>query len=268
LDAIARETAPATAREVIAIRHLSKTYGGAGSGVVALSDIDCAVADGEFLSIVGPSGCGKSTLLKILAGLLQASGGQALLNGSPIQGARKDIGVVFQSPVLFPWRSVLGNVLLPVDVQQLGRDKMTARAMDLLKLVGLDGFEHRYPWELSGGMQQRVALVRALIHDPALLLMDEPFGALDAMTREQMNVELQRIWMERRKTVVFITHSTSEAVFLGDRVMVMTPRPGKIGDLFAVDLPRPRALDVMTTEKFGVYVRRIRQSLNAGGGLE
>jgi NitT/TauT family transport system ATP-binding protein len=175
---------------------------------------------------------------------------------------------VFQSPVLFPWRSVLGNVLLPVDVQKLGRETMTGRAMDLLALVGLTGFEHRYPWELSGGMQQRVALVRALIHDPALLLMDEPFGALDAMTREAMNVELQRIWMERRKTVVFITHSTSEAVFLADRVMVMTPRPGKIADLFEVDLPRPRALDVMTTEKFGVYVRRIRKALNAGGGLE
>ena len=261
------EAAPVAARDVIAIRHLSKTYGRA-DGVVALSDIDCAVADGEFLSIVGPSGCGKSTLLKILAGLLRASGGEALLNGSPIEGPRKDIGVVFQSPVLFPWRSVLGNVLLPVDVQQLGRDRMTARAMDLLKLVGLEGFEHRYPWELSGGMQQRVALVRALIHDPALLLMDEPFGALDAMTREAMNVELQRIWMERRKTVVFITHSTTEAVFLADRVLVMTPRPGKIGDLFTVDLPRPRALDVMTTEKFGVYVRRIRNALNAGGGLE
>jgi NitT/TauT family transport system ATP-binding protein len=135
-------------------------------------------------------------------------------------------------------------------------------------LVGLDGFEHRYPWELSGGMQQRVALVRALIHDPALLLMDEPFGALDAMTREAMNAELQRIWLERRKTVVFITHSTSEAVFLADRVMVMTPRPGKIGDLFAVDLPRPRTLDMMTTEAFGTYVRRIRKALNAGGGLE
>ena len=170
--------------------------------------------------------------------------------------------------MLFPWRSVLGNVLLPVDVQKLGREKMTKSALDLLKLVGLDGFEHRYPWELSGGMQQRVALVRALIHDPALLLMDEPFGALDAMTREAMNAELQRIWLERRKTVVFITHSTSEAVFLADRVMVMTPRPGKIGDLFEVDLPRPRTLDVMTTEKFGVYVRRIRKALNAGGGLE
>jgi len=159
-------------------------------------------------------------------------------------------------------------VLLPVDVQQLGREKMQQRAFDLLNMVGLKDFEHRYPWELSGGMQQRVALVRALIHNPAILLMDEPFGALDALTREAMNVELQRIWMESRKTVVFITHSTSEAVFLGDRVMVMTPRPGKVEDMLEIDLPRPRSLDVMTTEKFGTYVRRIRKSLNAGGGLE
>jgi NitT/TauT family transport system ATP-binding protein len=262
------QNARAVAREVIAIRHLSKVYGGRGGNVTALSDIDCTIGDGEFMSIVGPSGCGKSTLLKILAGLLQRSGGEALLNGTPIDGPRKDIGVVFQSPVLFPWRTVLGNVLLPVDVQQLGREKMQQRALDLLNLVGLKEFEHRYPWELSGGMQQRVALVRALIHDPAILLMDEPFGALDALTREAMNVELQRIWMESRKTVVFITHSTSEAVFLGDRVMVMTPRPGKVEDMLEIDLPRPRSLDVMTTEKFGTYVRRIRKSLNAGGGLE
>ena len=262
------QNARAVAREVIAIRHLSKVYGGRGGNVTALSDIDCTIGDGEFMSIVGPSGCGKSTLLKILAGLLQRSGGDALLNGTPIDGPRNDIGVVFQSPVLFPWRTVLGNVLLPVDVQKLGREKMQQRALDLLNLVGLKDFEHRYPWELSGGMQQRVALVRALIHDPALLLMDEPFGALDALTREAMNVELQRIWMESRKTVVFITHSTSEAVFLGDRVMVMTPRPGKVEDMLEIDLPRPRSLDVMTTEKFGVYVRRIRKSLNAGGALE
>ena len=262
------QNARAVARDVIAIRHLSKVYGGRGGNVTALSDIDCTIGDGEFMSIVGPSGCGKSTLLKILAGLLQRSGGEALLNGTPIDGPRKDIGVVFQSPVLFPWRSVLGNVLLPVDVQKLGREKMQQRALDLLNLVGLKDFEHRYPWELSGGMQQRVALVRALIHDPAILLMDEPFGALDALTREAMNVELQRIWMESRKTVVFITHSTSEAVFLGDRVMVMTPRPGKVEDMLEIDLPRPRSLDVMTTEKFGTYVRRIRKSLNAGGGLE
>lgn len=254
--------------DVITVRRLSKRYGNRADAILALKDIDFTVPDCEFLSIVGPSGCGKSTLLKILAGLLPATDGEAALNGTPIDGPRQDIGVVFQSPVLFPWRSVLGNVLLPADVQRLGRDEMTKRAYDLLKLVGLDGFEKRYPWELSGGMQQRVALVRALIHDPALLLMDEPFGALDAMTRESMNVELQRIWLERRKTVVFITHSTAEAVFLGDRVMVMTPRPGQIGDFFRVDLPRPRALDVMNTEKFGTYVRRIRTVLNAGGGLE
>jgi NitT/TauT family transport system ATP-binding protein len=175
---------------------------------------------------------------------------------------------VFQSPVLFPWRTVLGNVLLPVDVQGLGRERLKAGALELLDLVGLTGFEHRFPWQLSGGMQQRVALVRALIHDPALLLMDEPFGALDALTRETMNVELQRIWMERRKTVVFITHSTSEAVFLGDRVLVMTPRPGRIQDVLEIALPRPRGLEVMNTEAFGVYVRRIRGALNAGGGLE
>jgi NitT/TauT family transport system ATP-binding protein len=253
---------------VIEVGGLSKIYGAGPAAVVALEDIDFSVAGGEFLSIVGPSGCGKSTLLKILAGLLRRSSGEARLNGTPIDGPRKDIGVVFQSPVLFPWRSVLGNVLLPVDVQQLGRERMRQRALDLIGLVGLTGFEHRYPWELSGGMQQRVALVRALIHDPALLLMDEPFGALDALTRESMNVELQRIWLERRKTVVFITHSTAEAVFLADRVLVMTPRPGRIGDLFDVDLPRPRSLDVMTTGDFGAYVRRVRKALNSGGGLE
>jgi NitT/TauT family transport system ATP-binding protein len=265
-----RARAPATgvARDVIAVRQLSKVYGGGAGAVPALRDIDFAVREGEFMSIVGPSGCGKSTLLKILAGLMPASEGEALLNGTPIAGPRRDIGVVFQSPVLFPWRSVLGNVLLPVDVQHLGRERMTAHALELLALVGLTGFEHRYPWELSGGMQQRVALVRALIHDPALLLMDEPFGALDALTREAMNFELQRIWLERRKTVLFVTHSTSEAVFLADRVLVMTQRPGRIGDLLDIQFPRPRSLDVMTTEAFGAHVRRIRAALNAGGGIE
>jgi NitT/TauT family transport system ATP-binding protein len=265
-----RAVAPAAdlARHAIVVRHLSKRYGTADGGVDALHDIDFAVRDGEFMSIVGPSGCGKSTLLKILAGLMPASEGEALLNDVPIAGPRRDIGVVFQSPVLFPWRNVLGNVLLPVDVQRLGRERMTARALDLIKLVGLQGFERRYPWELSGGMQQRVALVRALIHDPALLLMDEPFGALDALTREAMNVELQRIWLERRKTVVFVTHSTAEAVFLADRVLVMTPRPGRIADLLAVDFPRPRSIDIMNTDAFGTHVRRIRGALNAGGGLE
>ena len=256
------------AKDVIAVDHLSLTYGSRTNGVLALSDISFSIADKEFISIVGPSGCGKSTLLKILAGLLPPSEGHASLNGTPIAGARRDIGVVFQTPVLFPWRTVLGNVLLPADVQGLNKEKMRARAMDLIRLVGLEGFENRYPRELSGGMQQRVGIIRALIHDPAILLMDEPFGALDAMTRETMNVELQRIWMESGKTVLFITHSTSEAVYLADRVIVMTARPGKIGDVFDVDLPRPRPLDIMNTEKFGAYVKRIRVALNADGGLD
>jgi NitT/TauT family transport system ATP-binding protein len=257
----------AAGSDVISVRQLSKDYGDGPNAIAALRDIDLTVGEGEFVAIVGPSGCGKSTLLKILAGLLPATG-TAMLNGTPIAGPRRDIGMVFQSPVLFPWRTVIDNALLPVDVQRLGRQRMVGRAKALIGLVGLSGFEHRYPWELSGGMQQRVALVRALIHDPALLLMDEPFGALDALTRESMNVELQRIWLDRRKTVVFVTHSTSEAVFLADRVMVMTARPGRIGDMLKIDLPRPRTLEIMTTEAFGTYVRRIRSGLNAGGGIE
>lgn len=264
----AARAASSVGRDVISVDRLSLTYGKKDTGVLALSDISFSIADGEFISIVGPSGCGKSTLLKILAGLLPPSEGQATLNGTPIKGARRDIGVVFQTPVLFPWRTVLQNVLLPADVQGLDKEKMRKRAMDLVRLVGLEGFENRYPRELSGGMQQRVGIIRALIHDPAILLMDEPFGALDAMTRETMNVELQRIWMDSRKTILFITHSTSEAVYLADRVIVMTARPGKIGDAFKVDLPRPRPLEVMNTEAFGAYVKRIRVALNADGGLD
>jgi NitT/TauT family transport system ATP-binding protein len=256
-----------SATDAISVRRLSLVYGRGQNAVQALRHIDFLVRDGEFVSVVGPSGCGKSTLLKILAGLLPPSEGEADLRGTPIKGPRRDIGVVFQSPVLFPWRNVLGNIMLPADVQRLDRAEMRERALDLLSLVGLLGFEGRYPRELSGGMQQRVGLVRALIHDPAILLMDEPFGALDAMTRETMNVELQRIWMGRRKTVLFITHSIAEAVYLADRVIVMTSRPGRIGDAFRVELPRPRALEVMNTEAFGAYVRRIRSALNAGGGV-
>jgi NitT/TauT family transport system ATP-binding protein len=260
------------AAPVIAVRGLAKHYHGRAGVVVALEAIDFAIAEGEFVAVVGPSGCGKSTLLKVLAGLLSTSAGEALLHDSPITGPRRDIGVVFQSPVLFPWRTVVDNVLLPADVQRLGRAARRGLALDLLDLVGLKDFAARYPWELSGGMQQRVAIVRALIHDPAILLMDEPFGALDAMTREQMNVELQRLWLERRKTVLFITHSIAEAVFLADRVLVMTPRPGRIMDEVTIDLPRPRALDIVNTSGFGAYARRIRACFGttneaAAGGL-
>jgi len=236
--------------------------------VPALERISFSLEEGEFVAVVGPSGCGKSTLLKILAGLLAPSGGSASLRGTPIAGPRRDIGVVFQAPVLFPWRTVLDNVLLPIDVQGLGRERYLGAARDLLALVGLQEFERRYPWELSGGMQQRVAITRALIHDPAMLLMDEPFGALDAMTREHMNLELQRIWMEKKKTVFFITHSIPEAVFLADRLLVMTPRPGRIVDDLRLRMPRPRSLDLMTTPEFGEHTRHIRGLFNVKGGLD
>jgi NitT/TauT family transport system ATP-binding protein len=259
---------PSTTADAIAVRGLSKHYVTRDGRVSALERIAFDVGEGEFVAVVGPSGCGKSTLLKILAGLLPPSGGEAWLRGSPISGPRRDIGVVFQSPVLFPWRTVLDNVLLPVDVQRLGRAGLRATALDLLGLVGLAGFERRYPWELSGGMQQRVALTRALVHDPAMLLMDEPFGALDAMTREHMNLELQRIWLERRKTVLFITHSIPEAVFLADRVLVMSPRPGRILEDVRVDFARPRSLDVTSAVAFGELVRRLRARFQSRGGLD
>jgi len=268
--AAAREARPGwtAADSVIAVRSLAKFYGTQAGALRALEAIDFEIGEGQFVAIVGPSGCGKTTLLKILAGLIPASSGTALLRGTPILGPRRDIGMVFQAPVLFPWRTVLDNVLLPADVQRLDRERLRAVALDLLRLVGLEGFERRYPWELSGGMQQRVAIVRALIHDPAMLLMDEPFGALDAMTREQMNLELQRIWLERRKTVVFITHSIPEAVFLADRVLVMTPRPGRIADTIAIDIARPRSLQVMSTPAFGAYALRVRAHFNVLGRLD
>jgi len=252
----------------IEVAHLTKKYSAGRDTVLALDDIDFSVAEGEFVSIVGPSGCGKTTLLKILAGLLDTTSGKATLRGTPITGPRNDIGVVFQSPVLFPWRSVLDNVMLPVEVQHLDRAGHLQTARELLLLVGLRDFETRYPWELSGGMQQRVAIVRGLIHDPAMLLMDEPFGALDAMTRESMNLELQRIWLERRKTVLFITHSIPEAVFLADRVIVMTPRPGKLRLTEPIRIPRPRTLDAMTLPVFGEHVRQIRACFNSNSGID
>ncbi len=242
---------------VIAVQRLSKSYATRTEPVVALDSIDFAIGDGEFVAVVVPSGCGKSTLLKILAGLSPASSGSAFLRGTPIVGPRRDIGVVFQSPVLFPWRSVLDNVMLPADVQHLDRPRHQRAARELLALVGLAGFERRYPWELSGGMQQRVSIVRALIHDPALLLMDEPFGALDAMTRDDMALELLRIWGEsdlerdQRKTVLFVTHSIGEAVFLSDRVVVMSARPGRIAADLRIDLPRPRTVEARASEAFG-----------------
>ncbi len=254
---------------VIQIRELSKVYRTQkGEPITALASISFAIEEGEFICCVGPSGCGKSTLLKILGGLVRASSGQVLLQGTPIAGPRRDIGIVFQNPVLLPWRTVLQNTLLPVAVQRLDQAKYLPRARALIEMAGLGGFEDKYPFELSGGMQQRNAIIRALIHDPALLLMDEPFGALDAMTREVMNLELQRIWWESRKTVFFITHSIPEAVFLADRVVVLSPRPGRLVEIVTVDLPRPRDLDLMAQPEFGRYVTRIRHHFDLRGGID
>jgi len=254
---------------LIVVSDLEKTYTTKGRALVkALAGISLAIEPGEFVTIVGQSGCGKTTLLKILAGLLARSAGAVVLRGEPVNGPRRDIGIVFQDPVLLQWRTVLGNVMLPVEVLGLDRVAYRRRAMELIRLVGLETFEDKYPHELSGGMRQRVALARALVHDPSLLLMDEPFGALDAMTREFMNLELLRIWQEARKTVVFITHSIPEAVFLADRVVVMSARPGRITEVVRVDLPRPRDLDMMASDDFGVYTRKIRHLFDAKGWLD
>lgn len=254
---------------LIEVRNLSKHYMTRdGNLVTALSDLSFGIDGGEFVSVVGPSGCGKSTLLKILAGILPKSSGEVSLQGTSIERPRQDIGVVFQSPILLPWRTVMHNIMVPVDIQRLDKDKFEEKAYEYINLTGLRGFEHKYPWELSGGMQQRVGICRALIHDPAILLMDEPFGALDAMTREHMNVELLRIWDQSRKTILFITHSVAEAVFLSDRVIVLSQRPGQIVDILDVDLPRPRDPQVMGTDAFGAYTFRIRQHLNTNGALD
>lgn len=253
---------------MISIQKLSKVYRTRGAELTALENLTAEVADGEFVAVVGPSGCGKSTLLKILAGLQKASTGGASVKGTPVDRPRRDIGVVFQSPVLFPWRTVFQNVMLPAVVQRLDMDTHRALASKLLELVGLADFGDRYPRELSGGMQQRVAITRALVNNPSILLMDEPFGALDAMTREHLNVELQRIWLETKKTILFITHSIPESVFLADRVLVMTPRPGRFSDDIVIDLPRPRTLDVMNTPEFGSHVARIRKIFKVSGGID
>jgi NitT/TauT family transport system ATP-binding protein len=254
---------------LIEVRNLTKIYPTRGGGQVpALDDISFQVEEGEFVTVVGPSGCGKSTLLKILAGILARTSGEVTLRGQSVVSPRTDIGVVFQSPVLLPWRTILDNVIVPAQVQKRDIAAHRARAMHLLNLVGLQGFEHHYPYELSGGMQQRVGIGRALVCDPAVLLMDEPFGALDAMTRERMNLELLRIWRESEKTILFVTHSIPEAVLLADRVVVLTARPGRLAKVVEVKLSRPRTIEMMTTDQFGEYASHLRQLLNVKGAVD
>lgn len=252
----------------IDVRRLTKSFSAGAEKLTALEDVSLEVRRGEFVAVVGPSGCGKSTMLKMLTGLMAPSSGEVRIDGRPVTGTRRDVGVVFQAPLLFPWRTVLENVLLPADVQKLDRAAARERALALISLVGLESFRDRYPNELSGGMQQRVSIARALLHDPAILLMDEPFGALDAMTREHMNVELQKLWAAQRKSILFITHSIPEAVFLADRVVVMTPRPGRVAEILEVNLPRPRRLDVMNSPEFGAYVSHIRAHFGSIGVID
>ncbi len=254
---------------LIKVNDLTKTYLTRDGGQVhALDNISFGIEEEEFVTVVGPSGCGKSTMLKILAGILAKTSGNVMLRDQPIDKPRRDIGVVFQSPVLLPWRNVLENVLVPAHIQKRDIPSHRERAMHLLDLVGLQGFEENYPYELSGGMQQRVGIGRALVCDPALLLMDEPFGALDAMTRERMNMELLRIWRESEKTILFVTHSIPEAVLLADKVIVLTSRPGRINEIVEIDLPRPRSIEMVSTEKFGRYSLKLRQLMNAQGGVD
>jgi NitT/TauT family transport system ATP-binding protein len=252
---------------LIQARGLSKTYVTGSGEVTALKSLDFEIYDGEFVSVVGQSGCGKSTLLKVLAGLLPYTAGSVELNGKPLRGPTPQAAVVFQAPVLLPWRTVLDNVLLPSEFRKWPMANYRQSAADLLAMVGLSEFAQRYPFELSGGMQQRTAIVRALVQDPRLLLMDEPFGALDAMTREQMNLELMRIWSKSDKTVIFITHSIAEAIFLSDRVIAMTARPGTIADVITINLPRPRELSVINTDRFGRYAAKLRSLLDAKEGM-
>lgn len=256
-------------RILVHVDDVQKIYASRdGQQLQALKDINLKIREGEFISIVGPSGCGKTTLLKILIGALDRTAGEVILADKHHDGPSREIGVVFQAPVLLPWKTVLENVMVPIEVQRRERKRFEPRARELLAMVGLSGFENRYPSELSGGMQQRVGICRALVHDPSFLLMDEPFGALDAMTRETMNEDLQRIWRESGKTILLVTHSIPEAVYLADRVVVMTPRPGRIVEVIDVDLPRPRTLSMHNTPEFGRHVAAIRRHFNSTGTLD
>jgi NitT/TauT family transport system ATP-binding protein len=249
--------------DVVAIAGVSKVFEAAGGQTRALEDIDLTIAPGEFVSLIGPSGCGKSTLLRLIGDLTAPSAGSITINGKPARQARldRDYGIVFQAPVLFDWRSVQANVALPLEIKGVSGEERDRRVQAMLGLVELRDFAGHYPYQLSGGMQQRVSIARALALEPSILLMDEPFGALDEMTRERMNAEVQRIWQQTGTTVVFVTHSIPEAVFLSSRVVVMSPRPGRIVRIIDVDLPRPRTDDTRETERYFALITEVRETL-------
>ena len=251
---------------VVEIRGVSKQFG----QTTALQGIELEIGEREFVSLIGPSGCGKSTLLRIIGDLIEPSSGTVVVNGKPARQARndRDYGIVFQDPVLYDWRTVAKNVALPLEMARWPRQKRNERVHKMLELVELQGFEGHRPWQLSGGMQQRVSIARALSFDPALLLMDEPFGALDEMTRERLNMELLKIWQASGSTIVFVTHSISEAVFLSTRVVVMSPRPGRISEVIPIDLPQPRAASTREEPRFFEHVTRVREALHLGHDLD
>ncbi len=255
--------------KIVSLSHVDMTFNaGRNHATVALKDINLDIAPGEFISLIGPSGCGKSTLLRLIGDLLQPTGGAILVNGKAARQARldQDYGMVFQAPVLLEWRSILKNIMLPLELRGLSRQEQEQRAHELLKLVELDGFARHYPWQLSGGMQQRAAIARALAIQPKLLLMDEPFGALDEMTRERMNIELQKIWQHTGTTVIFVTHSIAEAVFLSTRIVVMSARPGEILHVTDVNLPTPRTLDTRDHPHFFALETEVREWLRQAKG--
>jgi NitT/TauT family transport system ATP-binding protein len=248
---------------VVAATGIGKVFDPGSSPVVALDGIDLAIRTGEFVSLIGPSGCGKSTLLRIIGDLIEPTSGEILVNAKPARQARldRDYGMVFQAPVLMDWRTIARNIELPLEIMGFAKPERERRSAELLKLVELEGFGDRHPWQLSGGMQQRVAIARALAFDPKLLLMDEPFGALDEMTRERMNLELMSIWSRTATTVVFVTHSIPEAVFLSTRVVVMSARPGRISRVIDIDLPQPRTVDTRETTRYFELVTQVREAL-------
>jgi NitT/TauT family transport system ATP-binding protein len=251
----------------IKVENVSKTFLAREEVVKAIEEVSFDVKKGEFVAILGPSGCGKSTLMLIIAGLLDATRGKVYMLGNEVMEPQHDIGIVFQSPVLLDWRKALGNVLVQVELRRQNPKDFEERALRLLKSAGLEGFENKYPFELSGGMQQRVSICRALVHNPPLLMMDEPFGALDALTREQMRIDVEHLLTEEQKTVLFVTHSIPEAVQLADRVVVMGPRPSIIERILDIDLPRPRHRVIQESNKFSEYVKEITDIFMAKGVL-